>query len=579
MRIISSILILIVFQFNTLAQSIEWRKQYGGYLNDIVHEIQFVEGNYYSGGATVVDSANLIASSCLIALDGSGDTTYIEIHDTIFKKGQFFQLKKVASGKFLYALTNTEIPFPFSRTLVKLDTFRQIIWSRGFIPHSSLTNDGHLHILPDESVIVASERGNFSTYIDIFAMRWDKDGNLLWEKDYVKSGFEYVEHIDVLWDGSLLLSGRSWLSTNKDIYYLNIDVNGDTIRSGNVFPAVNNHDYRNASIVQTSTGKYMTYVFNDGTDLKYVMELDSNFNFIRQISNEDGLGLPLEMEDGTFTMVGNSITKSRGYFQRIDTGMVITKEIIDFGMGIDNAPEYTCVAFDGSGHAVVGGMLDFFNTQDRDNFYFVGYQDVGIPYLKSNHCRTPPTISALSAFFDVGTDSVILTDVAQSFLTYNQEVYKKWYLQDGRSFDSESLSFTFDQSIYPDSFWVSLIVTDGIYCTDTLTINIYTNEIIHNPWMGVAPNAGSIAEETLNIYPNPATSSITVLFSPKVSTAHSKLLVFNAVGQLQESFSLQHFQGNNATLTIDTQRYPRGLYYMQFQYENGLFKSQKIVLE
>ncbi len=557
-----------IFVLQSKAQSLQWRSEFGEIGNDRVYHISYVDGKFIGGGEYWNDTIRHVV---WLGMNDLGDSLYMEYNSNQFPEFHSItgQMATFDQQNF-YALLAVPLDSVKKTVLVRCDSNGRIEWTRKFNPNI-LVSGSHLTVLPDESVIVASERGDFSTYIEIFAMRWDKYGNLLWEKDYVKGGYEYVDRLEVLWDGSILISGRAWALSDQDMYYLNIDVNGNKLRDGKIFPSLNSHRYRGTKIYQLSNKEYFASTWEIDIDSFYLIKLDSALNPEWQIETAYA-PVVTEMEDGFILISGNKWLIGGiydGVLLNIDYNGDTLNEFYDNCFSVMHHPYYYDIAFDGQGGATVAGRVSMPSaTNEQENFYFVGYSDVGIPYKKYNHCENPPEIYSVEATW--GGDTVVMSDVSGSFLPHNLEVYKQWVLEDGRVIDTNSLSFTFDQDQYPDSFIVQLIATDGINCKDTLEIEVYTNTILGTKSKGTNNHNG-----ILQIYPNPAQGTFNVLMADSESLQNASLEIFDVTGRIVSDFDLLN-TGNS--IEVKTRNQPKGIYYLLLRNNTGIIGKGKVVL-
>ena len=315
---------------------------------------------------------------------------------------------------------------------------------------------------------------------------------------------------------------------------------------------------------------------NNQNDSATLFRMDSNFNYIWHYSKLDYRFLePHEMEDGTIVVAGQTGVPKYGTVIRLFSNGTLYKEEI-----ANNANFYESgfndIAFDIERNAVAAGYIDYFDSPARDDFYYVKYNDIGIPYSITENC-TPPSIQSVTADVVGVNKSVNLGAEAVEYLKYSDVIGYNWYFEDGNQKFGQYLNYNFDESVYPTSFWCMVVATDGIGCTDTMTIDAYTGDVIFpNPeWPPNSieekiSNSNSIQKPT--IYPNPFTNEIRLKLNSSNVESYS-VYVYNVLGKrIYSSIEL-----NNET-TINLKTYPKGTYIIKLKTEDFIY-TERVVKE
>jgi len=114
------------------------------------------------------------------------------------------------------------------------------------------------------------------------------------------------------------------------------------------------------------------------------------------------------------------------------------------------------------------------------------------------------------------------------------------------------------------SSWLCCAVR-AMYCPGMGKIS---NDPCPDPTSVASPRIPSLHIPTILAYPNPATHSINVvLFSQCVTGV---LTVYSENGEVIEERRISDIYDNNGSLSIDTQRYISGVYYIVFSDSNGI---------
>jgi photosystem II stability/assembly factor-like uncharacterized protein len=120
----------------------------------------------------------------------------------------------------------------------------------------------------------------------------------------------------------------------------------------------------------------------------------------------------------------------------------------------------------------------------------------------------------------------------------------------------------------------------NIFCTDSNTCYIITNVGViiktTNGGGAVGINESHIENETLKIYPNPATNQITIEFD-LAETKNIFIEIKNVLGQTVQTISNSFSQGTNK-IEIDVSNFSEGIYFVQLQSGNKIV-YQKFIKE
>jgi len=143
-------------------------------------------------------------------------------------------VKITADGGFLIAGSTTRLNEVYGdASLTKLDAFGQIEWSQWYGKEE--WSEGFAETIPTDDggyIAVGShshteQRGE----PNIYAVKTDASGNLIWEKSYGKSEFKPDGASDIIpaGDGGYLIAGYNQAQQDKDAYLIKIAANGDLI--------------------------------------------------------------------------------------------------------------------------------------------------------------------------------------------------------------------------------------------------------------------------------------------------------------------------------------------------------------
>jgi hypothetical protein len=190
--------------------------------------------------------------------------------------------------------------------------------------YSSKTSDGG-------HIITGQAKESFSTYHDIFLIKTDSLGNVLWSKVYQSSANEFSCQVTTTSDGGYLVFGSTVL-VNNGICMIKTDSVGNYQWSKVITSGVAGSFDRSYDVAETSDGKFLIVAAStSGTfpdpvyyDIPYILKVDANGNveWSRKYNNggAEGLFSGIETLDKKILMVG--ITSAEG---RIPSALLLTE--------------------------------------------------------------------------------------------------------------------------------------------------------------------------------------------------------------------------------------------------------------
>lgn len=273
-----------------------------------------------------------------------------------------------------------------------------------------------------------------------------------------------------------------------------------------------------------------------------------------------------------------AITENKVKIYSSNNGALIST--LTFSDTLNGEVKFTDYAFDDSGHVVLSARL--FKGLD-DDMYFTKINVNWTPV--SFNCDNPPKIQTISGDIIGANKSINLGAEAEEHLKYSDIIAYNWYFQDGGQEFGQYINYDFDETQYPDSFWCMLVVTDGITCSDTLTIEAYSGDIIFpNPiWPPENPN--SLEEKANNslsivkpvIYPNPFNNEITIELSSIREKNERNNLAINIYDILGKKLEIPQ-QVRNDRFIIDGSILQKGIYIVEIKTSDFIY-TEKVVKE
>lgn len=449
---------------------------------------------------------------------------------------------------------------------ISLDTNLNIIWAKflNLYPLSDVKASTYSKVFSNGNILVAGQhQSNFSpTGTDIFASMLDINGNQLWSKRYYINEFQVPWYSTELSDGSLLLCGRN---NNSAMFFKVNPINGDSLQmhTSLTIPFADNSKLDVKYLEERSNHTYLSMVY-DGSGQGYICKLDTNFNLLSSFSTNAAYDNFFRVNDNEFV----------GYKQDAPVSVYAFDSLGAEKWNLQlTTPEYVNFTPDGQGGLMGAGHVE--DNNGNSDFYLVRIDIVGYP--AGPICNNPPQVQIATASVVGSNKSVNLSGEAIENLKYSDVIAYNWYFEDGNSQYGQNVNYDFDETQYPNSFWCMLVVTDGVGCTDTLTIDAFTGAIVFpNPvWPPENPNsmeekAHKNAIVKPRIYPNPFNNEITIEFNNSLIKNYS-INVFDVYGKSVQTLK-QLEKGNS----INLKSLSKGIYIIEIKTPDYIYTEKAI---
>jgi hypothetical protein len=445
-----------------------WTRTYGGSGFDAGINVTPKGSGFLIYGSTTSSSGNTDFMS--ITLDANGDTVSSasyggnQADDCVEGLGSGV----TPEGNYIFAgQTMSYGAGIYDAYIIKTDYTGNVLWSRTY---------GGMYSEQNGNVIQTSDLGfawfgtttSFgSGSADMFLVKTDSVGNMLWSRCYGDTFPELGYGILQASDGGYVLTGMILVSpTNYDIVVIKTDSLGNVIWNRQFHNVWNEWG---KGVLEISSGGYLVYgiTMNGGNQDMLIMKLDINGNFLWAqsygLGANESIGSAVETADGGFMVCGTGVP------------------------AFSNRNHVFIVKTDSNGSS---------NCFDTNTLFTVE--------PNSLVQTTPNPIQ--------GTGCVRMND--------------------------------------------TLALTSGLYVS-TLCFTIDVNE--------------EVMENELNLFPSPATSSVTILMNEPRSNQAG--LIVNSMGHVMESFRI-----SGAQITIDVTDFAPGIYFCQIVSPEGTVSSRKFTV-
>lgn len=305
-----------------LSGNVIWSRVYGGSSADGAYSLQQTTDGGFIIGAHVNSFGAGRHDVYLIKINNNGDTLWTK---TFGGDGEdrFRELHQTADGGFI--LVSETLSFGVVNSdvyLIKTDSIGNLLWTKTYGGSSS--DYGYsVRQTSDGGYIIAGYTRSFGAEgTDVYIIKTDSIGNLDWTKSYGGSSDDYGYSIRQTTDGGYIVAGYTEsFGEAGDVYLIRIDSNGDLIWS-KVFGG-SQTDY-GWSVKQTADEGFIiagyTRSFGSGNEDVYLIKTD-------QLGNSGcNESMAATTWNNTATIVNNSTLTIIGGGGQINTATTIVNE-------------------------------------------------------------------------------------------------------------------------------------------------------------------------------------------------------------------------------------------------------------
>jgi hypothetical protein len=163
--------------------------------------------------------------------------------------------------------------------LLKLDSMGQVKFQKTFGGVSNEIGKSIVQLADSNYVMAGYTSSSGVGGYDVFLVKADKAGNLIWQKTYGGSDWDFANSMDTITGGGFIIAGTtySYGKGNADGFVIKTDANGDTAWT-KTFGGLKDDEFK--SVIQTSDGNYAltgyTKSFNDSLGDVWALKLDVN---------------------------------------------------------------------------------------------------------------------------------------------------------------------------------------------------------------------------------------------------------------------------------------------------------------
>ena len=450
--------------------------------------IQDSNGEYFIAGTTYSFGNPIYQDIYLARFYRNGSL----INDSYFPGGsrQGYGVVQTDDGNYVVIASSDKFSSSYDFVLIKMDENFTQIWNKTYGGSSVEVAEGGILKLPDGGFLIAGRTNSYGAGVyDVYIVRTDENGTLLWNKTYGGSNNDLANDIINTSDGNFLVIAytSSFGAGGNDFYVLKIDENGTLL--WNKTYGTSNHELAYAG-VEDYDGNYVIVGYGDGNKY-YVIKIDSNGSLIWQKSFSYGSvnygrGISIS-DDGNYMVAGYSLVGSyyQIYLIKLDknNGNVITTKT--YGGSSDDYVKSMIKTRD-SGFLIIGntnsygaGQQDLYliKTDENGDSCSGGSSCLQTSVIANYHDPTPANDSSISESSITQNATSIPIDTYIENLTLN--VFDgSGTLQASYTCNSESCYHKFD-SLNAGTYYINAVSCDNIgVCntTENRTITIVQND-------------------------------------------------------------------------------------------------------
>jgi hypothetical protein len=209
--------------------NVQWAKTYGGTSGDGAFPVQQTsDGGYIVAGVTNSFGAGG-SDVFLIKTDTSGNIQWAKTYGgTNDDRATFVQ--QTSDGGYIVAGWTRSFGAGYTDIfLIKTDTSGNIVWAKTY-GGTSYDWAYSVQQTSDNGYIVGGYTGSFGVGTNIFLIKTDTNGNIVWAKTYRGAHWDYAYSVQQTSDGGYIVAGHIQpldLDGEKDIILIKTDANGD----------------------------------------------------------------------------------------------------------------------------------------------------------------------------------------------------------------------------------------------------------------------------------------------------------------------------------------------------------------
>ncbi len=205
-----------------------WEKTFGGPKDDYAYSIIKGKNGYIIiGGTRSFGEGN--SDVLVLKINEGGEILwYKTFGGKGFEEGWRIEKDKREENYVIVGRTTSFGRGQYDFYLIKIDENGNMIWEKTFGGKGS--DYGYdICTTSDGKYVAVGISNSFSETQDIYVIKIDKNGNLIWEKTFGGKGFDYAYSLAYSGDGYIIVGNSNSFSETPDLYILKINQKGEKI--------------------------------------------------------------------------------------------------------------------------------------------------------------------------------------------------------------------------------------------------------------------------------------------------------------------------------------------------------------
>ncbi|HKR05656.1 MAG TPA: T9SS type A sorting domain-containing protein, partial [Bacteroidia bacterium] len=277
MKKIFSIVLFFISTGNCFAQQVTFQKTFGGTDLDYGNSVQqTTDGGYIIAGWTYSYGAGS-GDVYLIKTDAFGDTLWTKTFGGVYDDRGYSVQQTTDGGYIIAGYTTFFVVNYYDVYLIKTDANGNLLWAKSY-GGSTLGGDVGYSVkqTADGGYIISGRTYSFGGGGNIYLIKTDANGDSLWTKTLDEDkGWSCQQTTD----GGYIITGS--FGNSNDVYLIKTDTNGNSVWTKNYGGIFTDYGY---SVLQTSDGGYIisgeTNSFSAGDRDAYLIKTDTIGNML-----------------------------------------------------------------------------------------------------------------------------------------------------------------------------------------------------------------------------------------------------------------------------------------------------------
>jgi PKD repeat protein len=223
-----------------------WENTYGGLYGDCLDSLEKAsDGGYIVAGITSYSNDfDAVCDIWIIKLDSAGNVAWDKTYgrsdaDYQVSVQEVFAQDKSTDG-WIVVGTSLTAGSEYDMWVLRLDSDGDVIWQKFYAGQSGSEQPYAIHQTynpegnPDGFIVGGSTSSFGEGNYDMWVVKLDNDGNVVWEKTYGGDGGDYIHSMQKTFDelgnpDGYIAAGASWSFGGNDMWVVRLDTDGDII--------------------------------------------------------------------------------------------------------------------------------------------------------------------------------------------------------------------------------------------------------------------------------------------------------------------------------------------------------------